>query len=246
MYRIVLLILLISTTLFAQNTKTPQSKSQFLDEDGIPILTKNLPNWETAQINSTYIVNSDDLKKALGEKEVLKFIDFAGATEAVTANYDQGKLLLVEFNSPQVSIETDNQVKQFLAEKPPTPPIFYRRIGNFNAFVFDAKDETSANLLLEQISYGKKVQWLGKDPYLYEKASRFFAKSTSEVLMSIVYMILGGLAIALSLGFFFGYFVFAKRRKRQSVTNVFTDAGGMTRLNLDDLSSPNPNRLLGE
>lgn len=231
MYRIVLLILLLSTFVFAQ------TESKYVDDDGIPFLTKNLPDWENAKNNSTYIVNKTQLKTALGERAILDLIDFTGGNEAVTANYPNGKLLLVEFNTPQTSIEADNKIVQFLNENSPNPPIFYRRIGNYNALVFDAKDEESAKVLFDQIKYGKVVQWLGEDPYLYQKAERYFAKTTSEVLLSTFLAIGLGIFSSVSFGVFCGYLYFRYRAKKQSKLNAFSDAGGMTRLNLDDLSA---------
>jgi hypothetical protein len=47
------------------------------------------------------------LRQALGSREVFDLIDFEGGTEAVAAPYEAGKLLIVEYNTPQGSIETD-------------------------------------------------------------------------------------------------------------------------------------------
>ncbi len=247
MRRTVLLILLLSSVIFAQNTKTPQMQSRDVDDDGIPVLTKNLPDWQNAKNRSTYILNKEQLKTALGnDKPVLDLIDFTGGNEAVTANYDQGKLLIVEFNTPQTSVEADNKINAFLTENPPNPPIFYRRIGNYNVFIFDGKDETMANTLFDQIKYGKVVQWLGEDPYYIQKAERYIARTTSEVFISTFLAVSLGILASISVGAFCGYLFFRHRAKRQAKLNAFSDAGGMIRLNLDELSADDSERLLNK
>lgn len=225
-----------------------QFKSQEVsDEDGVPVLIKNLPDWENARNRATLTNKTDDLRAALGERPVLELIDFAGGTEAVTAPYDAGKLLIVEYTNPQSSVEADNLFKQRLAEKPSNPPTVYRRIGNYNAFVFDAKDETAANALLDQVRYDKTVQWLGTDPFYEKKAERFFAIRAADIFLSTVLIIVGGLVLAILTGIGVGLIYFRIREQQRATMTAFSDAGGMTRLNLDDLSEPVSNdRLLGE
>ena len=92
-------------------------KSQEVSEkEGIPVLVKHLPDWENARNRASYILNADDLQNALGARPVLSLIDFTGGTEAVTAPYPQGKLLIVEFTTPQGSVDADNKIKQSLAQ----------------------------------------------------------------------------------------------------------------------------------
>lgn len=223
---------------FGQTPKTPQIKSQEIDEsDGIPVLVKHLPDWENARNRSAYILNSEDLRNSLGERAVFDLIDFTGGTEAVTASYDAGKLLIVEYNSPETSIETDARIKQRLAENPQNPPIFYRRIGNYNAFIFDGTDEAAANALLDQIKYEKTVQWLGKNPYAQERAEKNYLMATGNLILTTVLMIVGGFGSTILAGVIFGVIFYYIREQKRSQTQIFTDAGGMTRLNLDGLTS---------
>lgn len=224
-----------------------QFKSQEVsEEDGIPVLIKHLPDWENARNRATYTNKTDDLRAALGERPVFDLIDFAGGTEAVAAPYDAGKLLIVEYTSPQISIEADAQFKQRLAESPSTPPIVYRRIGNYNVFVFDAVDEPAANALLDQIKYQKTVQWLGEDPYKQEKYERFVAIRAADIFFSTTLWIVGGLGLALLTGLAAGLVFFRFREQQRATMRAFSDAGGMTRLNLDELSEGSSNRLLSE
>lgn len=230
--------------IFAQ--EKPAIKSQEISEsDGVPVLLKHLPDWENVRNAATHTNNVNDLRQALGERPVFDLIDFAGGTEAVTAPYEQGKLLIIEYNTPQGSVEADDKFNQRLAELKQNPPIFYRRIGNYNAFVFDAPAETAANSLLEQVKYQKHVQWLGNDPFSFRRAERAFIQTTSDLFVSTTLAIVGGLGLSVLVGIMVGFLFFYIREQKRSSMAAFSDAGGMTRLNLDDLTSPiSSDRLL--
>lgn len=237
-------LLALNFSIFSQTSIRSQEVSE---DDGIPVLIKHLPDWENARNRATFANNVEDLKKVLGKREILDLIDFTGGTEAVTAPYDAGKLLIVEYNTPQVSVEADNQFKQKLSELSPNPPIFYRRIGNYNAFIFDAKDETAANALLDQIKYEKTVQWLGEDPNYSQKVERYLARSTADLFISTFVAIASTLGLTVLIGITVGLVFFRIRDQKRATTAAFSDAGGMVRLNLDELTTQTPaDRLLGE
>ncbi|MDQ3321467.1 MAG: hypothetical protein M3525_03265 [Acidobacteriota bacterium] len=222
---------------FAQQKNDSPVKSQEVSEsDGIPVLTKHLPDWENARKRATYILNQTDLRNALGNRPVFDLIDFRGATEAVTAPYPQGKLLIVEYTSPQSSVEADNQIKQRLAENGQNPLIAYRRTGNYNIFVFDAVDETSANTLIDEVKYEKTVQWLGTDPYAILRAERVYLNNTASLFISTVKAIGGGIGLSLLAGLIVGIIFFYVRSQKRANMQAFSDAGGLIRLNLDELT----------
>lgn len=221
----------------AQTEKTSQLKSQEVsEEDGIPVLIKHLPEWENVRNSAFLTHNVEGLRKSLGERPIYDLIDFAGGTEAVTAPYAQGKLLLIEYSNPQSSTEMDAKTQQRLGEISQTPQIFYRRIGNYNAFVFDAADESAANVLLDQIKYEKQVQWLGENPYLAQRAERAVVQTLSSLFVSTVFIIVLGIGISILTGIAVGFIYFRIGEKRRSRIKAFSDAGGMTRLNLDELT----------
>ncbi|MEP6902236.1 MAG: hypothetical protein ABJA66_10830 [Actinomycetota bacterium] len=224
-----------------------QFKSQEVsEEDGVPVLIKHLPDWENARNRATYLNNGNDLRKALGERMVFDLIDFAGGTEAVAAPYEAGKILIVEYTNPQTSVESDAQFTQRIAKNPQTPPIYYRRIGNYAAFVFDATDEVAANALLDQVKYEKSVQWLGEDPNYQKKYERFTATRAADIFLSTTLWIVGGLSIALFTGIVVGLLFFRSRDRRRTTRAAFSDAGGMIRLNLDGLTAQASDRFLNE
>ena len=245
----------IAVGVYAQNKSFKNIKSQEVsEEDGIPVLAKHLPDWENVRNRATYILNADDLNKALGVRPVFDLIDFSSGTEAVTAPYDAGKLLIIEYTTPQGSVDADEKIRRRLTEIPQNLPIFYRRIGNYNAFVFDGNDETSANALLDQVKYEKKVQWLGYNPFVIQKireeekkAERAFVLQTADLFFSTVMFIVSGLGLSVILGIIVGIIFFFRREHQRATMGTYSDAGGMTRLNLDGFTPEIPvDRWLGD
>ncbi len=200
--------------IFAQEKSPSQMKSQEVsDDDGIPVLIKHLPDWENNRNRVTHTNNTDDLRRSLGERPVFDLIDFAGGTEAVAAPYNEGKLLVVEFSTPQGSVDADNKIKQRLSEIGQNPPIFYRRIGNYNAFVFDANDEAAANVLLDQVKYEKNIQWLGTNPFILRRMERDFITGTSNLFISTVLAIMFCIGLAIAAGIAVGLTFFYIREQ---------------------------------
>ena len=238
-----LLVLFFSFNIFSQTQ--PVEVDIVSEDDLVPGIIKALPDWEKMKDKATHITNSEGLKKVFGnERDVLDLINFKGGNEAVTADYTTGKLLIVEFASPQVSFETDNQIKERLSQSP-VANLFYRRIGNYNVFLFDGKDEASADVLLKQIKYEKTVKWLGEDPFYNNRAERNFVETASNMFIG-TFLAIGALLVTMvTLGVIAGFVYFNYSKKQRDSLTAFSDAGGMTRLNLDELTPDvSPDRLL--
>lgn len=218
---------------------TAQKSLEVSEADGIPVLLKHLPDWENKRSESVFARDATGLRAAVGERPVIGLINFETGTEAVTAPYEAGRLLIIEYTNPQSSIEDD---AKFTAAVEPTT--VYRRIGNYNAFVFDVRDVEAANALLDQVKYEKNVQWLGDDPFLLRRAERAFITTTSDIFVSTVLWIVGGMGIAIILGVVGGFLYFRFREQQRSQMAAFSDAGGMTRLNLDGFTSETENKYL--
>ena len=218
-------------------------------EGDIPVLVKHLPNWESVLDNVLYSVDTQGLKKAVGDQPVLDALSFHGGAEAAVANYSGTRLVLVEFNTPQIATDNDQRVVakfQELRNQGQPLPTAYRRVGNYAVFVFDAPNQEAANQLIDQVKYQQMVQWLGENPYRYDRAVREFADTTLGVFVNVVkasgLVILGSLAI----GGLLGAVLFSRRRAQQRAQDAYSDAGGMLRLNLDEITPPtNSPRLLG-
>jgi len=226
-------ILLAAVSVFSQTN--PEYKSQEVSDDRIPVpvLIKHLPDWETKKDQAKITNRIEDVRRDFGNAAVLSSFEFDAGTEAVYADYAEGRLLIVEFPTPQGSTAADALIQAKLAE---SPDAIYKRIGNYNAFVFNASDANAANALLEKIDYGKTVQWLGEDPYFLQRFERYIAMQGRDMVISTVLFIAGVLGTAALIGVFGGFVYFRFRQKKQAQWHRFSDAGGLTRLNLDNLS----------
>jgi hypothetical protein len=215
-------------------------------EGDIPVLIKHLPNWESVQDKTLFFTDKQALQSTMGQP-VLDALNLDGGAEAAVADYNGPKMVLIEFNTPQIASDNDQRINAKLAElrdQGQGQPA-YRRVGNYAVFVFDAPSTEAANQLIDQVKYQQMVQWLGENPYRYDRAVREFADTTLGVFVNVVkasgLVILGSLAV----GGLLGAILFSRRRAQQRAVEAYSDAGGMLRLNLDQVSRPDPRRLLG-
>lgn len=213
-------------------------KPQEVSDDGLPVLVKHLPRPEQVPNSAVFARSRDDLKRVAGSQPVLDQVDLGIGIEAAAAAYPQGKLVILEYFTPQAAIDADNRFRKQLESSPRNPPVYYRRIGNYSAFVFDAPDEAAAAGLLDQVKYEKKVQWLGADPFDFRKIERAFVFTIRDVFVSTVLFIVFWIGAAIIGGIAVGFLFFRFREGRRAEYQRFSDAGGLTRLNLDDLSEP--------
>jgi len=231
-------------------TEFAQTLSESLDkgEGDIPVLIKHLPSPEEAQKTAIYLNSFAKLDKLGLQQPVLSAIESGGNADAALATYGPSKVLVVEFNTPQLATDNDQRIIARIHElwKLGQPaPTAYRRVGNYSVFVFDAPDEQTAKQLIDQVKYEQVVQWLGDNPYIYKEAEERYVNTTLGVLIAVVkasgYALIG----CLGMGGLIGGLLFFYRRAQQKGVTAFSDAGGMLRLNLDELTAEsNPSRLL--
>jgi hypothetical protein len=217
-------------------------------EGDIPVLLKHLPDWQNVQQEALYAVNPDTLKNSVPSQPIFDAVSFEGA-EAVVANYGAAQLAIIEFSTPQLAGDNDRsitaRIQELRTHEQPVPTA-YRRVGNYAVFVFNGQNEQAANQLIDQIKYEQVVRWLGDNPYLLQEAQRRYAETTLGVFVSVVKA--SGLALVscLAVGGFFGALLFSRRRAQQKAVEAFSDAGGMLRLNLDEMTpQTDPARLIG-
>lgn len=206
-------------------------------EDELPVLVKHLPKWETEPRTVSYYVKLDALKAA-APSPLLDSLSFDGA-EAVSTNYGAARLLLIEFPTPQLATQNDQQILAKLQEMrtqgQPLPTV-YRRVGNYGVFVFNGPDESFANALVDQVKYEQVTKWLGDNPYPLLEAQRRYTATTLGVLVSVVKASGLALVVCLTAGGLFGGLLFLRRRSQQRTAEAYSDAGGMLRLNLDEMT----------
>jgi len=237
MYRTWLKIIFVSIflTVTVAAAQEPRKAQEISEVDGQPVLLKHLPDLEKVGQTAKFTSDKATLNATAGNRPVLDILEFPFGTEAVTAIYPEGRLVIVEYTNPQSSVEMDSKIQQFLITNP-QPTVVYRRIGNYNAFVFDAADPVAATSLLDQVKYQKTVQWLGEDPYLLKKVEKYLVTTSRDIMISTVFVILLGLATSVVAGIFAGFIFFRIRDQKRARRTAFSDAGGLTRLNLDGLS----------
>jgi hypothetical protein len=226
--------------------------SQALDAGagGVPPLAMHLPEWERVQEWADYAVSLPILQELAGQRPALDAVTFEGGAEAATATYGEARLVVVEHTTPQYAQESDARVSeriaQLRAEGGPVPAA-YRRVGNYSVFVFDAPDEPTALGLIEQVKYEKDVRWLGRNPHQDAAQEKYVTTTMTGVVLTTLKA--SGLIIlfCLAVGGAVGGAVFIYRRTRPGAKDVFSDAGGMLRLNIEDVNAPREHsRLIGE
>lgn len=208
-------------------------------ENEIPVLVKHLPEWETAQERAIYVVSREALQAAMGRRPILDAVSFEGGAEAVTATYGPSRLVIVENTTPQLATTNDALINARLKELRDAGqpvPTAYRRVGNYSVFVFDAPDEATAAKLIDSIKYEQVVQWLGHNPYALRNAQRKYTETTANVILAVLKASGLSLLLCLGVGAVFGGIIFKRRRQQQAAAEAFSDAGGMLRLNLDDVT----------
>jgi hypothetical protein len=233
-------------------TELAQSLSEILDkgEGDIPVLIKHLPNPEEAQKHAVYLNSFVDLSRLPLQQPVLNAVQADGNADAALVTYDHSKVLIVEFNTPQLAKENDQRIIARIQElwKLGQPaPTAYRRVGNYSVFVFDAPDEQTAKQLIDQVKYEQVVQWLGENPNILKEAEKRYVNTTLGVLLAVLKASGYALVLCFGMGGLIGGLLFTYRRAQQKDATAYSDAGGMLRLNLDEMTpETNPARLLRE
>jgi hypothetical protein len=226
----------------ATRTALAQSLSVTLDKgDGeTPVLLKHLPNPDEAQKNAVFLNSFSTLTSLAPQQPVLTAVQADGNADAAFASVGSSKVLLVEFNTPQLATDNDQRIIARIHElwnlgQP--APTAYRRVGNYSVFVFDAPDEQTANRLIDQVKYEQVVSWLGENPNILRNAEERYINTTLGVLVAVL-KASGYAALAcFGVGGIIGALLFTHRRNQQRAVTAYSDAGGMLRLNLDEMSA---------
>lgn len=218
-------------------------------EADVPVLVKHLPQWEKAQERLIYLAGFNSLKGVVPNQPLLDVVSSEGDADAAIAQYGASHMVIVEFNTPQLAADNDRNIATKLQElrnqgQPVTSA--YRRVGNYSVFVFNAPSEQAANGLIDQVQYEQLVQWLGDNPNLIDKAQRDYYQTTAGLLLAVVKASGFSALACLAAGGLVGALLFNRRRIQQRDAQSFSDAGGMLRLNIDELTSQSDRaKLLG-
>jgi hypothetical protein len=218
-------------------------------EGEIPALVKHLPDSGQSQKTALFLPRFTSVQTVVPSQTVLSSIETQGDGDAAYVETTSGKVLIIEYHTPQLAKDNDERIIAKIHElwnvgQP--APLGYRRVGNYSVFVFDAPDEATAKQLIDQVKYEQVVQWLGDNPNILKEAERRYVQTTLGVFIAVL-KASGFAAIAcLGLGALIGALLFSRRRSRQTALEAYSDAGGMLRLNIDEMTpQTDPARLLG-
>lgn len=217
----------------------------------IPVLVKHLPDWESAPERAVYVETLPALKQLVPDEPVLDAVLFNDGTEAATSTYEGGaRVVIFEYVTPQLAFDADAAINARIGELRGASlplPSAYRRVGNYAVFVFDAPNERAAAGLIDKVKYEQEVRWLGDDPFAVGRANRAWLNMSTSVIVNTVKATGIAIAVCLGIGGIFGGWIFMRRRAQAALTEEFSDAGGMLRLNLDEMSAQNnAARLIGQ
>lgn len=225
------------------------------EEGELPALPFNLPEQGKIAGTERYVIGPLALAQMKEFEGLKNVVNFSGGTHAVMANYGDANsklgLIIVEYHTPQLASDGHSQFQNYFNNltRQEKSSWLLKRIGNYVVAAADVQDIQAAESIIAQVKYSPKVYWEGKkitdlpiqfrppDPLAIQEASQ-----TASMIVRTFYwigiMITGAIIIGFITGGSFFYWKRYRRRKL-GVDDIFSDAGGTVRLNLDDyLLSP--------
>jgi hypothetical protein len=237
-----LTLIALSFVAAAAQPQTSGASSQPAQAGDFSVLVTHLPDWENKVREGVgHAASLSELQKVAGNMPALDAVSFDGGAEAVTAKYGDARLVVVEFMTPQFAADNDASINariaQLRASGQPVPSE-YKRVGNYAVFVFDAPDAATADKLVSGVQYEKDVRWLGRNPHAEEIATRAYTRTMGGVIITTLITTALAILLCLCVGGMVGGVIFLRRRAQHTAQEIYSDAGGMLRLNLEDLNTP--------
>ncbi|HXF39352.1 MAG TPA: DUF6599 family protein [Blastocatellia bacterium] len=220
-----------------------------------PPILDSLPAKSRVPGSEVYVLGPESLTSYAEHGRDL--FGFAGDTEAVIGAYVQAipfvataptlaepgsasiysplRLVIVEYHTPQFATDAMTRAEDYASTLPEGDrnSLIIKRTGNYIVAALGVRDRDLAESLIGSIEYPYTVKWL-RNP-LWPTNDPFRAQKAAEMLLSTFGLLGLILLTVLTGGAVFGTTIFLKRRKRQR--EVFSDAGGMLRLDIDHFES---------
>ena len=229
----------------------------------IPQLPTYLPEQGKIVSSEKYIIGPAAISQIQPFTDFKDLLDFTGGTNAAIADYENGggkmSLILIEYQTPQFATDGFAKIQQHFNALPPDEKNrrILKRVGNYVVEAVNVAEQKSAEELIGKIKYSVIVYWEGKkvsdlpmdrrppDPYVVNEVIQ-----TGRFIVATFYWIgiLGGVTIFSGV-FAGGAFFYWRRfqRRKLGLDQGFSDAGGMTVLNLDEyLLSASERKMLGK
>ena len=226
-------------------------------EGELPSLPLHLPEAERIAGSEKYIIGPAALARLKNFSGLKDVIGFGAGAEVTTAAYRNGggqmNLIIVEYFTPQTASDGHARIQDHFnaLPQPEKDRLILNRIGSYVVAMSNIQDMPAAQNIVGQIKYEKRIYWAGRkftdipldfrppDPLAVEDTVR-----TVRVLIRSFYWTGITILSGLFLGLVAGVLLFQwkrYRRRKLGLDDMFSDAGGTLRLNLDDyLLSDNP------
>lgn len=145
------------------------------------------------------------------------------------------KLLIVECHTPQFATDAMERLTNYVTSLPESEQqkIIFKRTGNYVIEALNVRNREFAEGLVNSVQYPYTVKWL-RNP-LWPANDPFRMEKTANMLVSTFGLLGLILLTVLVVGSVLGTTIFLKRRKQQR--EVFSDAGGMLRLDIEQFKS---------
>jgi hypothetical protein len=216
----------------------------------LPLLPSHLPKQDKIAGSEKYLLGSAALANLKGFSDLKDLVKFDGGVEIVVADYKNGdgvmSLMIIEYHTPQSASDGHKSATKYLdsLRQDRKESRIIKRVGNYLVHAINVKDTMEAGNLISQIKYDYKVYWEGKrfshipiefrppDPVAVEEANR-----TLMIMVRSLYWVVALMGGSILLGMLAGSIFFYWRRYRRrklGLDDLFSDAGGSVRLNLDD------------
>lgn len=230
-------------------------KDALISSNGdVSLLPSHLPTEGKIAGSEKYLYGPVALSKVQEFADLREIVNFSGGTEIALAKYRNGNsnfsLIIVEYHTPQLATDGYAQFQTYFDKLPEQEkrqrPL--KRIGNYVVTTTAAQDLVSAEKIVSEVKYTPVIYWEARkitdlpiafrppDPLAVEEASQ-----TANMLVRTFYwigvMLFGAITLGIISGGIFFYWNRYRRRKL-GLDDMFSDAGGAVRLNLDEYLLP--------
>jgi hypothetical protein len=219
-------------------------------EGELPALPLHLPEGDKIAESEKYVIGPAALTRLKIFGDLKDAISFNAGAEVTTADYRNGggimKLIIVEYYAPQSADDGEARIRDRfnILSQTEKDRLIVKRVGNYVVAMTNIQDMPAAQNIIGQIKYQKKIYWAGRKftdiPRDYRPPDPLEAEDYTRTVRAVVgsfYWTGIVILIALILGGGAGYSLFQwkrYRRRKLGLDDMFSDAGGTLRLNLDD------------